>query len=317
MHENQAVGGQAQIRLSGIHSRLDLGVGVLKLVDIDDGAAQERGVAGIFDPDLAHHLADNDFDVLLVDVDALLAVHREDALGQVILNGFDAGDAQHVVRVERAVGDRIAVAHALAVFDLEADGIRHLVLLDLAVVRGHGDAAERGAVRIVDIHDAVDLRDLGHLLRLSGLEELFDTGKALRDIVAGNTAGVEGTHVAVLFFGEHLILAQGAVAGIGDDIGGKIQDLLQDSRADVENEAHVAVDGDDLVAVTAGHAEVGQASVGVQGLGRLGDVVVVLDVGRHGVCEIRQARARHPEGHRARRLRDRRLSLRALRLAPR
>ena len=38
------------------------------------------------------------------DVDALLAVHGENALRQVILHGLDAGDAQHVVRVQRVAG---------------------------------------------------------------------------------------------------------------------------------------------------------------------------------------------------------------------
>ena len=144
--------------------------------------------------DLAHHLTDDDLDVLLVDVDALLAVHGENALRQVILHGLDAGDAQHVVRVQRAVGDGLALAHALAVLDLQTHGVRDLILLDLAVVGGDGDVAQRRAVRIVDVDNAVDLGDLRHLLGLSGLEEFFDSRKTLRDIVAGDAAGVEGTH---------------------------------------------------------------------------------------------------------------------------
>ena len=169
-------------------------VGILKLVDVDDRAGQQIGIAGIFDAHLAHHLTDDDLDVLLVDVNALLTVHGENALRQIILHSFDAGDAQHVVRVQRAVGDGFALADALAMLDLQADRIRNLVLLDLAVVGGDGDVAEGGAVRIVDIDHAIDLADLRHLLRLARLEEFLNTGKTLRDIVARDAAGVEGSH---------------------------------------------------------------------------------------------------------------------------
>ena len=61
--------------LAGVDACLHDGIGVLELVDIHDGAAQEQvGVAGILDAHLAHHLADDDLDVLVVDINALLAV---------------------------------------------------------------------------------------------------------------------------------------------------------------------------------------------------------------------------------------------------
>ncbi len=112
-HEDQGLRRQLQIRLARVDAGLDLGIGVVKLEDIDNGAAEERGIAGILDADLAHHLTDDDLDVLIVDIDALLAVHGQNALRQVFLHGLDAGNTQHVMRVERAVGDGVALAHAL------------------------------------------------------------------------------------------------------------------------------------------------------------------------------------------------------------
>ena len=41
---------------------------------------------------------------------------------------------------------------------------------------------------------AGDLGQDGHLLGLARLEQLLDTRKTLRDVVAGDAAGVEGTH---------------------------------------------------------------------------------------------------------------------------
>ena len=172
---------------------------IFKFVHIDDRAAQELRVARLFHAHLTHHLADDDLDVLFVDVNALLTVHGENALRQIVLHSLDARNSQNVMRVQRAIGDGIALLHALAVLNLEADGIRDLILLDLAVVGGDRNVAKRGSVGIVDIGHAVDFRDLRHLLGFPGLEKLFDSWKTLRDIVARDAAGVEAvsyTHLS-------------------------------------------------------------------------------------------------------------------------
>ena len=59
----------------------------------------------------------------------------------------------------------------------------------------------------------------------------------------GAHAGVEVAlillaHIPVLFFREDLIAYQGSLTRIGDDIGGKIQDLLQNPGADVQQQTH-------------------------------------------------------------------------------
>ena len=44
--------------------------------------------------------------------------------------------------------------------------------------------------------------------------------------------------VPVLLLGENLILGQRSLAGVGDDIVGKVQHLLQNAGADVQQQAH-------------------------------------------------------------------------------
>ena len=200
------------------------------------------------------------------------------------------------MRVQRAVGDGFALAHALAVLDLQADGIRHLILLDLAVVSGDGDVAQRRAVRIVDVDDAVDLGDLRHLLRLSGLEQFLNTGKTLRDIVARDTAGVEGTH------GQ--LRARFADGLRGDDADGlaQIDKLARGKVHAVAACAHAgtglaAEDGADVHAVDAVGRKLGGVLLaehdvlGVQQLARLrvGDIVdrvTAADTVAEGVDEL-------------------------------
>ena len=54
----------------------------VQLQDIHHRAVQQLGVAGVLQTDLVHHLADDDLDVLIVDIHALLAVHPQDLLDQ-------------------------------------------------------------------------------------------------------------------------------------------------------------------------------------------------------------------------------------------
>ena len=59
----------------------------------------------------------------------------------------------------------------------------------------------------------------------------------------GAHAGVEVVlvllpHVPVLFFREDLVFLQGGEARVGDDIGGKVEHLLQDPGGDVQQQAH-------------------------------------------------------------------------------
>ena len=74
----------------------------------DQLARQHARVAAVDDLHLAQHRAHDDFDVLVVDVDALRAVDLLHFLNQVVLQRRLALDAQDVVRVERAFVERIA-----------------------------------------------------------------------------------------------------------------------------------------------------------------------------------------------------------------
>ena len=64
---------------------LDSLLGVPELDDVDGGAGEQVGIARVLHPDLAHHLADDDLDVLVVDVNALLTVDLLDLLDQVVV----------------------------------------------------------------------------------------------------------------------------------------------------------------------------------------------------------------------------------------
>jgi hypothetical protein len=70
----------------------------------------ELGIADVLDLDPAHHLANDRLDVLVVDVDALETVDLLDPVEQVLLQLALTQDLEDLVRILRAVGERVSGA---------------------------------------------------------------------------------------------------------------------------------------------------------------------------------------------------------------
>src|SRR5487761_1331540 len=112
---------------------------------------------------------------------------------QVLLHRSGAEDAQHLVRVDRAGDELLAHRHALAVLHEQPGPHRDLVGELFATIVGDDDDLP-GLLRLLDLAPALDLADRGHALGDTGLEQLLDSRQAVRDVRAGDTAGVERTH---------------------------------------------------------------------------------------------------------------------------
>ena len=181
-------------------------------------ARQQAGRALRLDPHLLQHLAGDQLDVLVVDVDALGAVDPLHLGHQVELDVGAAADRQQVGRVERALVELLADLDLLAVGDVQAGAGREAVGVLLAA--GLGDDHFQRFVGFFDRDLAGRLGHLRQALRFTRLEELDDARQALGDVLAGDTAGVEGTHGQLR-------------AGLADRLGGDDADRV----ADVDREA--------------------------------------------------------------------------------
>ena len=93
-------------------------VGLAEHLLVDPLAGQEVGVARLLHADAAGHLAHDQLDVLVVDRHALVAVHLLDLVDEVQLGLADALDLHELLRVEGALGDRVAGLDLLAVVHL-------------------------------------------------------------------------------------------------------------------------------------------------------------------------------------------------------
>src|SRR4051794_19776567 len=168
---------------------LDLGVRRRDLVAIGELARQVIRVALLLDADLAHHLTHDQLDVLVVDVDALRLVDLLDLVDEVQLGRRTAADPEHLGREDRTLVELVAAVDLVALRHEQTGTAREGVSLLLAVVERDDDLA--CLLGVLDRDDAALNRQLGEALRLARLEQLHDTRQTVRDVRAGNAAGVE------------------------------------------------------------------------------------------------------------------------------
>ncbi len=136
--------------------------------------------------------------MLVVDVDALGLVDLLDLAHEVqlgvrpaLLLGL-AAEREQLVRVQGPLVELVADLDALALSDVEDRPRRERVAMLLAAVVGDDHGLR--LVGLLDRHLAADLGDLRQALRLARLEQLDDTRQTVRDVRAGDTAGVERPH---------------------------------------------------------------------------------------------------------------------------
>ena len=121
--------------------------------------------------------------MLVIDVDALQAVHLLDGIDEIGLRELLAQHGQQVVRVERTVDQRLARPHVLAFLHVDVHASRNGVFLHgPAVVTLNVDLAlALGDLTVAD--NAFDLADHRGILRLARLEQLDHAREASRDVL--------------------------------------------------------------------------------------------------------------------------------------
>src|SRR5262249_6673619 len=161
---------------------------------------QERGVAHVFYLHPAHHLPDDYFNVLVADGHTLESIHFLDFVHQVSLQLLLTKHGKNVVRVERAVHERLAGAHALTFLHVDVYTTGHGIFLLRAVI-GHDVDFTLAFGNFAELHHAIDLTDDGGLARLAGLKQLNHARQTTGDVFGlGGVARDLGQHVARMDF---------------------------------------------------------------------------------------------------------------------
>ena len=157
---------------------------------------QEGRVPHLFHLHPAHHLADNDLDVFVVDVDSLQPVHLLDLIHQVRLEFLFTEHGQNVVRVAGAVHQRFPGADALPFLHAQVDAARQRVFPLGAVVIDDDDLAlALGDIPI--FYGSVDLGDHSSRARPARLKQLHHARQPAGDVLGfGGLPGDFRQHVS-------------------------------------------------------------------------------------------------------------------------
>ena len=131
--------------------------------------------------------------MLVVDRHALRAVNRLHFVDQVLLSTADTENAQNFLRIRRTVRELLSDFDVITIGDQQTQTLADRVFERLrTVIWRHYELA--CLVRIVDRDATGRLGDRRLALGLACFEELHDARQTVRDVVAGHTTGVEGTH---------------------------------------------------------------------------------------------------------------------------
>ena len=218
------------------------------VVRAGDGTAAAAVVDQGVDGFLQHALfvADDDVRRLQLDQSLQTVVAVDDAAVEVVeVRGREAAavELDHRTQLGRDDGQHVH-DHPRRVVAGNAEGLDHFEALDDAQLLLARSVLQLG------------LELLGKLIEVDLLQQLLDG--------FGAHAGLEVVlilfaHVAVFFFGQDLVLGQRAVAGIGDDVAGEVQDLFEDAGADIEEQTHAGRDALEIPDVAAGRGELDMA----------------------------------------------------------
>ena len=157
---------------------------------------EEFGISDFLDFHPTHHLANDDLDVLVVNVDALEPVDFLDFVHQVLLQLLFTEHRQDIVGVARAVHERLAGFYPFPLLHGHVDAARQQVLLGLGTIRHHNDFAL--ALDDVGIpYQAINFCNDRRLMRFARLKELDHARQTSGDIfgLGGFTRNL-GQHVA-------------------------------------------------------------------------------------------------------------------------
>ena len=134
---------------------------------------EEFGAAYLFDLHPPHHLANDDFNVLVVDIHTLQPIDLLNLIDQVAVQRLLTEDAQDIVRVAWSIHQLLAGLHTVAFLHVDVHAARQRILTGLGarLVRHDDDLSQ--PLDDPPVPDrAIDLADDGGLSRLAGFEQL-------------------------------------------------------------------------------------------------------------------------------------------------
>lgn len=153
----------------------DFIVFIFKLCDVHNGARQHLCISSIVDAVFAHHLTDHDFNVFIVDFNALGFIDTEYLLHEVVTRSGRPADTQDIVRIEGPFGQAVAHFHMIAVGNMKFGPIWNMVGIFRAIFAGDDD--KTAIFLFLDADGSCRFAEDTRMFRFPCFEELLTRGR--------------------------------------------------------------------------------------------------------------------------------------------
>ena len=161
---------------------------------VNQRAGNQLGIAAVVDADLAHHLTNDDLDVLIVDIYTLCTVYALYLFDEVILHCQLTADCKNLTRLNRTLGNQLTFFDILTFLNDNLVVEWYDLGEYLSVFAGDVDGISALVVK-TEVGNTGNVADDCRILRFSCLKQLLDPWKTLCNIACRcDTAGMEGTH---------------------------------------------------------------------------------------------------------------------------
>lgn len=130
--------------------------------------------------------------MLVVDINALVAIDPLHFLGQVGLHGFCPLDPEEIMRIDGTLRQGVAGLYSLAMASSQSGAKGDGVNMGLAV--GGLDFHFPFGPMFIQMDDAINFGNDSLAFRLAGFKQFFHPGQTQGDVITGNAAGMEGPH---------------------------------------------------------------------------------------------------------------------------
>ena len=151
---------------------------------IDDLLLKEERIPWIEDLYLAHHLADDDFEVLVVDLHTLQAVDVLDFVDDVFLDGRGALDLEDIGRRDSTIRERHTSVDRVTLLDEDLLRGRYEVLTLSAELGGDDDLTVTALEALTEGDDTIDFCYDSRIRWVTCFEELRDTRQTTGDVTS-------------------------------------------------------------------------------------------------------------------------------------
>ena len=161
---------------------------------INQGTGDQLGIAAVIDADFTHHLTNDNFDMLIVDIYTLCTVYTLYLFDQVILNSQLAAYGQNLTWFNGTFGDQLTFFNILTFLNDDLVVEWYNLGEYFTICAGNVNSICTLVIQ-TEVCNTGNMADDCCVLWFSCLEQLFNPWKTLCNIACGsNTTGMESTH---------------------------------------------------------------------------------------------------------------------------